>query len=140
MKSDTYIFIYRFMLDELKLQGNELLAYAIIYGFGEYYGGAKYLAEALGMTVCSAHRLLRNMVGKNFLKKEGKAYVAIVPTDNKIVSTDNKIVPTDNLYNKYSISNTISNTKRQPIFDSRCYATEEAMQEALQKLERKLKA
>lgn len=51
----NYITIQSWMRTDLKLSGNELIVYAIIYGFsqnkqGEFTGSVQYLADWVGCT------------------------------------------------------------------------------------------
>ena len=55
MKENGYIVIQAFMLNDLKLKGNELIVYAVIHGFTQdgvhwYYGTRNSLAEWCGAT------------------------------------------------------------------------------------------
>ena len=50
MKDNSYVVIQSFMLKDLELKGNELIVYAVIYGYtqdGEhwYYGTRGHLVE-----------------------------------------------------------------------------------------------
>lgn len=50
MNKNSYIHIAPFMVQELGLKGNELLVYAIIYGFSQdnesdFHGSLQYLCE-----------------------------------------------------------------------------------------------
>jgi len=50
MNNKDYIVIQGWMINELKLSGNDLLTYSLIYGFSkdgqsEYTGSIKYLCE-----------------------------------------------------------------------------------------------
>ena len=50
----AYIVIQDWMISDLQLKGNELLTYALIYGFSqdgesEFKGSLKYISEFLGV-------------------------------------------------------------------------------------------
>lgn len=74
MKFDRYITVQAWMVSELGLHGNELLAYALIYGFSQdgescYKGSAKYLQEWLDISERTAKTLLGGLVEKGLLRK-----------------------------------------------------------------------
>ncbi|MBQ5825151.1 MAG: conserved phage C-terminal domain-containing protein [Clostridia bacterium] len=78
VKGDSYILIQGWMINELKLKGNELLIYAIIYGFsqdnaGEFTGGLQYLMDWTNSTKPGVIKTLKSLVNKNLIvKKEHK--------------------------------------------------------------------
>ena len=50
VQKDNYIVIQGWMIEDLKLKGNELIIYAIIYGFSQtegqlFNGSLQYLAD-----------------------------------------------------------------------------------------------
>lgn len=62
------------MVSELQLHGNELLAYALIYGFSQdgescYKGSVQYLQDWLDISDRTAKTLLAGLVEKGLLKK-----------------------------------------------------------------------
>ena len=70
----TYITIQGWMRTELKLSGNELIVYAIIYGFsqnkqGKFTGSAQYLADWVGCTRRTVMTILNKLVENNFISK-----------------------------------------------------------------------
>ena len=70
----TYITIQGWMRTDLKLSGNELIVYAIIYGFsqnkqGEFTGSAQYLADWVGCTRRTVMTILNKLVENNFISK-----------------------------------------------------------------------
>lgn len=70
----TYITIQGWMRTDLKLSGNELIVYAIIYGFsqnkqGEFTGSAQYLADWVGCTRRTVMSILNKLVENNFISK-----------------------------------------------------------------------
>lgn len=73
-KSENYIQIQGWMVTELKLSGNELVTYALIYGFSQdeesvFSGSISYLCSALNCTKPTARRVLNSLVNKNLLEK-----------------------------------------------------------------------
>ena len=76
MKDHNYITIQGWMVNRLKLSGNELLAYAIVWGFSQdgrssFRGSGQYLADALGVSRRSIVTILSKLVDKGHLKKSG---------------------------------------------------------------------
>lgn len=70
----TYITIQGWMRTDLKLSGNELIVYAIIYGFsqnkqGEFTGSVQYLADWVGCTKRTVTTILRKLVDEELVKK-----------------------------------------------------------------------
>ena len=68
MKNENYFTIQGWMINELKLRGNDLILYAIIYGFSqdgksEFKGSLTYLQEVLTVTrptvINSIHKLIK---------------------------------------------------------------------------------
>ena len=70
----TYITIQGWMRTDLKLSGNELIVYAIIYGFsqnkqGEFTGSVQYLADCVGCSKRTVTTILRKFVDEELVKK-----------------------------------------------------------------------
>lgn len=77
VNSDGYINIQGWMVSELGLKGNELLIYAIIYGFSQdgeskFTGSRQYLADWTNTTVKNVQNVLNNLVDKGLLIKDEK--------------------------------------------------------------------
>lgn len=74
---DNYIVVQGWMVSEFKLKGNELLVYAIIYGFtqdGEsrFTGSLKYLADWTNSTKQGVSNCLKSLCEKGFIEKIDK--------------------------------------------------------------------
>jgi DNA-binding MarR family transcriptional regulator len=74
MKDENYIVIQGWMVNQLKLSGNELMVYAIIYGFSQdkesrFKGSAKYIADSLCITRQAVLTNLKLLINKGFIKK-----------------------------------------------------------------------
>ena len=74
MKKGSYLTIQDWMVTDLHLKGNELLAYALIYGFSQdeqscFYGSYQYVMEWLSVDKTTAVRVLRNLENKGLLRK-----------------------------------------------------------------------
>lgn len=75
VKGDSYILIQGWMINELKLKGNELLIYAIIYGFsqdnaGEFTGGLQYLADWTNGTKRGCMKNLKSLIENGLIVKK----------------------------------------------------------------------
>lgn len=75
ISGENYINIQGWMRTELGLSGNELLVYAIIYGFSQdgqsyYRGSASYIADWCGITKRAVLMILKKLTDKGFLEKE----------------------------------------------------------------------
>lgn len=75
MKENTFYTILPFMVNDLKLSGNELLIYAIVYGFSQdgeswFYGSRKYLSECTNVSTVSVTRCLKSLTEKGFIERK----------------------------------------------------------------------
>ena len=75
VKSGNYILIQSFMVNDLELKGNELLVYAIIYGFSQakdnmFTGSLQYLADWTRSTKQGVIKNLKSLIDKGFIAKE----------------------------------------------------------------------
>lgn len=74
IKDTNFVTIQGWMRTKLNLKGNELLAYAVIYGFSQtdgakYTGSRKYLAEWCGCSMATIDRTLNSLVDKGFISR-----------------------------------------------------------------------
>lgn len=74
VKDNNFIAIQGWMRTQLNLKGNELLIYALIYGFSQdgqsrFTGSRKYIAEWCGCSLDTVDRSLNSLVGKGLLAK-----------------------------------------------------------------------
>ena len=72
--SENYLHLQGWMMTKLKLSGNELLAFGLIYGFTQdgvsvYHGSLNYLQTWLNVTRPTAIKALKSLVKKNYLIK-----------------------------------------------------------------------
>lgn len=75
MENENYIVIQGFMRNELNLKGNELMVYALIYGFSQdgesaFTGSVGYIAEWIGATKQTVHNVLKSLCEKQLLNKQ----------------------------------------------------------------------
>lgn len=74
VKNDNFITIQGWMINELKLSGNTLLVYAIIYGFSQdedsvFSGSLQYLADWCNATKQGIQKNLRELLDKGLIVK-----------------------------------------------------------------------
>lgn len=74
MKNKQYIAIQGWMVNELKLKGNDLIIYAIIYGFSqdgetEFRGSLKYLMRSTNTSKPTVIKSLKSLIEKGFIMK-----------------------------------------------------------------------
>ena len=97
IKNENFIAIQGFMVKELGLSGNELIAYALIYGFSqdsesEFKGSLNYVAEWLNCSKTTAFNLLNKLADDGFIRKTEKTingvkfcnYSAVKPDDEEL--------------------------------------------------------
>ena len=75
INNDNYICIQGFMVNELDLKGNELLIYAIIYGFTQlenqdFKGSLQYLADWCNSTKQGVIKALKSLIDKGLIEKQ----------------------------------------------------------------------
>jgi hypothetical protein len=112
MKNNTYVTIQSWMRTELDLSGNELMVYAIIYGFSQdgvskFTGSRQYLADWCGCTVRSIQTVLNNLVDRGLIKKTENIVNNLKQCEYVVNFTGEKISPPSE---KISLNN-IDNTK-----------------------------
>lgn len=74
IKNESYITIQGWMANELGLKGNELLVYAIIYGFSQdnesrFTGSLGYLASWTSSTKQGVSKAIKSLIEKGLIKK-----------------------------------------------------------------------
>lgn len=78
MDDENFVHLSAWMVDRLGLKGNDLIAYAIVYGFsqdgkGWYYGGREYLAGWIGCNEKTAGAVLARLTDAGLLRKVEQA-------------------------------------------------------------------
>ncbi|MEG0367025.1 MAG: conserved phage C-terminal domain-containing protein [Coprobacillus sp.] len=71
----NYISILDFMVSDLKLRGNELIVYALIYGFtqdeiSDFHGSLTYIQERTGLSRPTVTDILKKLQERNYIIKE----------------------------------------------------------------------
>ena len=91
MKNENFITILGWMVNELKLQGNELLCYALIYGFSQdgssvFNGSRKYIAELIGAkSLNTVDSVLKNLIDKKLIIKESSNINGVIFNSYKVI-------------------------------------------------------
>ena len=75
VKSKDFIVIHEFMVRDLRLKGNDLLVYAIIFDFSQteeqkFSGSLRYLAGRTNSTKRGVLNSLKSLMQKGYIKKE----------------------------------------------------------------------
>jgi hypothetical protein len=74
MNVNGYVVVQSFMVNDLHLKGNELMAYAVIYGFSQdgeswFTGSRSYIAEWCGASKNTVSRALSKLVDKGLIER-----------------------------------------------------------------------
>lgn len=74
IKDDNFVHIAGWMINELKLKGNDLFIYSIIHGFSQdgksdYHGGLSYLAEWTNSSKQGVIKNLKSLIEKGLIVK-----------------------------------------------------------------------
>ena len=77
VKDENYINIQGWMVTKLKLSGNELIIYALIYGFSQignhtFHGSLKYICDWTNISKNSCIANLKKLLAKNLIIKKEK--------------------------------------------------------------------
>ena len=112
IKNENYILIQGWMITELKLKGNELLIYAIIYGFSQaenqvFNGSLQYLAEWTNSTKQGVIKCLKSLVDKGYIEKEDK-YINNVKFCEYYATKFNRVLNKVEQGSKQSLTNNIN--------------------------------
>ena len=74
LKNDNYVLIHGWMVNKLGLSGNDLLIYAVIFGFSQdgdgcFSGKRQYLADWCGSSERAVSRNLKNLLDKGLIEQ-----------------------------------------------------------------------
>lgn len=134
MKSDNFIVIQGWMVNELNLKGNDLLVFALIYGFTrdgktKFASGRNYIAESFNISLPTVDKALQNLIALNYIIKipcENQAdtdkYYANISRKETLVPEN--ISSKETLPNKYikrdtNIQQTLFNNKDKEVLEVR---------------------
>ena len=76
--SNNYLTVQGWMIQDLKLSGNSLLVFALIFGFcqndkGIFYGSQQYIADWLNCSKITVFRILEELLNKGLIQKRKSA-------------------------------------------------------------------
>ena len=113
MKSG-YITIQSWMRDELNLKGNDLLVYAIIYGFSQtenqkFTGSLQYIADWCGATKQGILKNIKNLIDLGLICKEEIGVNSVAYYSTQFNAPLNSVDPPI----KLSLINNIDNNKKE---------------------------
>ena len=130
MNKNSYITIQSWMREELGLSGNELMTYAIVYGFSQdgesrFTGSRQYIADWCGCTTRSVQTVLNNLTDRGLITKyeytanniKHCEYDANFTTGEKISPPSEKISPPSEKISLNNIDNNITDTKEYCIIE-----------------------
>ena len=125
MKNENFITIQGWMINELNLKGNELLLYAIIYGFSqdgecEYHGSISYIMKSLKASRPNVVFIIKNLIDKKLIKRTKEShYIAskesLLPWLTKLTSASKESLPLgskESLPNNYNTNYNTNYTKK----------------------------
>lgn len=74
MKSENFVIIQGWMCNELELKGNDLLVYALIYGFSQdgeskFSGSRNYIANTFNISKPTVDKALQSLLDKGYISK-----------------------------------------------------------------------
>jgi len=98
MKSGTFIVIQDWMITKLNLKGNDLLVYAIIYGFSQdgesrFTGSLQYLADWCGATKQGVQKNLKNLIERGLITKFEKEINGIKHCEYSCIVCNSVVYP-----------------------------------------------
>ena len=75
IRNNNHIVIDGWMVNELNLKGNDLIVYALIYGFSqdgdtEFYGSRSYMASWCNASLPTIDKAIQNLLDKNLILKK----------------------------------------------------------------------
>ena len=122
MQNEGYINIQGWMINELKLNGNELLLYALIFGFSqddksEFYGSLSYIQKALKISKPTVILLIKKLVEKKLIKRVSQSHFIYsketLPLVKKLYPPSKETLPLgskETLHNIYNTNNKSNNS------------------------------
>lgn len=123
-KRENFIQVQGFAIVDLKLSGNELLCYSLIYGFSqdresEFAGSLSYIASALNVTKANAKAILDRLINKGLIEKRDILENGVKLCRYQINNTPVTETITPPLLKQYRpVTETIPNNNTNNIFDN----------------------
>lgn len=122
MKSDNFIVIQGWMINELKLKGNALLVFALIYGFTrdgrtKFASGRQYIAESFNISLPTVDKALQELIDLGYIVKESCVNQADTDKYYANISSKETLVP-ENISSKETLHNIHSSSNNTNIQQS----------------------
>lgn len=131
MQNNNYIVIQGWMCNELKLKGNDLLVYALIYGFSQdgestFSGSRSYIANMFNISLPTVDKALNNLVSRDLIEKIPININGIIFNQYKMVYKDSLYPCKDPLHNNivYNNSNLDNNISKNTDIQKKTAAAE----------------
>ena len=122
MKSDNFIVIQGWMINELNLKSNDLLVFALIYGFSrdgktKFASGRKYIADSLNISLPTVDKSLQDLITLGYIVKEPCKNQADTDKYYANISSKETLLP-KNISSKETLLNKYirDNTNQQELF------------------------
>lgn len=115
VREDNYFAVQGWMVTELKLKGNALMLYAIIYGFSQttntaFTGSVDYLCEWLGgVSRPTVINTLDNLVKQGLLTKSSTTKGALIYNSYTVLRPSKKILSDEDPTSKKTLPDTSKN-------------------------------
>lgn len=115
VREDNYFAVQGWMVTELKLKGNALMLYAIIYGFSQttntaFTGSVDYLCEWLGgVSRPTVINTLDNLVKQGLLTKSSTTKGALIYNSYTALRSSKKILSDEDPTSKKTLPDTSKN-------------------------------
>lgn len=105
MKSENFIVIQGWMCNELELKGNELLVFALIYGFSQdgesaFHGSRNYIANTFNISKPTVDKAIQNLLDRKYIVKyetedfnAPNAYAVNIQVVKKLYMGSKEILP-----------------------------------------------
>lgn len=92
VKNTAYVTLQAFMVNDLKLSGNELIVYAVIYGFSQdgkswFTGSRAYLAHWCQVSKMTVSTNLNKLVQKGLIEKRSRVENGVTFADYRAVQS-----------------------------------------------------
>lgn len=92
VKNTAYVTLQAFMVNDLKLSGNELIVYAVIYGFSQdgkswFSGSRAYLAHWCQVSKMTVSTNLNKLVRKGLIEKRSRVENNVTFADYRVVQS-----------------------------------------------------
>ncbi len=116
MHNENYINIQGWMINKLNLTGNELVLYAIIYGFSqdgqsEFYGSIRYIMKFMGVSSDTAQSNLKKLINKKLIKRTKESHYQVYQKLVQGVPETGTVGVPETGTNKYNTNNKYNNNK-----------------------------